>query len=158
MKRFLSVLALAMASPAVASPPPPPPVYVMEASNILATPAALDQARIAPLFAEDVKAYRNGQLVADGKAAWLRLRASESDRYHGRVIAFSQGFGGYNEEGRDLLVIDTYDKVDRTKLPRGMIVDPLMAARSTLYQFGRDQLIHAVRISEVAGILQAGKD
>lgn len=158
MKRLLSILALTIASPAIASPPPPPPVPVMDASNILASPAGFDPARIAPLFAADVKAYRNGKLVADGKPAWLSLRGTQAGHYNGRVIAFSQSSAGYSEDGGDLLVIDTYDTVDRTNLPPHSLADPRMASRSTLYQFGRDGLIHTVRIAEVAGFMQAGKD
>ena len=151
MKPLLFVLALTLTSSSIAAPPPAPPEYIYEASKILASPPAGDVAKIAPLFADDVKVYRNGLLIADGKAAWLRLRADEGARYSGRIIAFSEGRA-------DLLVIDTYDTVDRRNLPPTFLADPRPASRSTLYQFGNDQLIHAARISEVAGILEPGKD
>jgi hypothetical protein len=151
MKLLPFVLSLALASPAIAAPPPAPPEYIYDASKILASHSAHDVTKMAPLFADDVKAYRNGQLIADGKGAWLKLRADEAARYNGRVIAFSQGRD-------DLLVVDTYETVDRRNLPPTFLADPRPAARSTLYEFGKDQLIHAVRISEVAGILEAGKD
>jgi hypothetical protein len=130
----------------------------MDASKILASPAGFDPAKIAPLFAQDVKVFRNGKLIAEGKPAWLSLRGSHGGHYNGRVIAFSQASAGYSEDGGDLLVIDTYDTVDRTNLPPTFLADPRMASRSTLYQFGRDGLIHTVQIAEVAGFMQAGKD
>jgi hypothetical protein len=151
MKPLLFVLSLMLGSSAVAAPPPPPPNYIFEAGNILAARPAADAANYAALFADDVRVYRNGQLAAEGKAAWLKLHADEAARYNGRIIAFSEGRA-------NLLVIDTYDTVDRRNLPPTFLADPRPAARSTLYQFGADQRIHTVRISEVEGILVAGKD
>ncbi|MDB5692081.1 MAG: hypothetical protein JWO81_1144 [Alphaproteobacteria bacterium] len=157
MKQLPSILALAVASTADAAPPPAPPQYVYDASKILASPVIQDVAKIAPLFADDVKVYRNGRLAADGKTAWLRLRASESARYNGRVLGYSEGSAGSGDGEGDLLVIDTYDTVDRRNLPPTFIADSRMATRSTLYQFGNDRLIHAVRIAEVAGFLETPK-
>jgi hypothetical protein len=158
MKQLLSVFALVMASSAAASPPPPPPIYVMDAAKILASPAALDRTKIEPLFADDVKVYRNGKLIADGRAAWLKLRSAEAERYDGRVLGYSESYGGYSEGGGDLLVLDTYDTIDRKNLPPTFIADPRPATRSTLYQFGSDRLIHNVRIAEVAGFLETPKE
>jgi hypothetical protein len=143
--RYLSAvafLAALAASSARASPPPPPPGYVFDAERILASPGNGDLGRIAALFADDVAAYENGEPVARGKTAWLRLRASAVMHSDGRVI-------GYSEGGNDLLVVDTYDSVDRTKLPPSAIADPRMATRSILYRFGPDHLIHVVRIFRV---------
>ena len=156
MKQILCLLALTIASSAIAAPPPAPPEYVFEASKILASPAAQDAARLAPLFAVDVRAYRNGKLIADGKTAWLGLRASEAARYSPHILGFSDGWAADGGSG-DLLVLDTYDTVDRRNLPPTFIADPRMATRSTLYQFGGDRLIHAVRIAEVAGFLETPK-
>lgn len=157
MRVFVSVLALAFASPSVAAPPPAPPEYVFEATKILAASGSQDAARVAPLFADDVKAYRNGGLVAAGKAAWLTLRAAKAAHFNGDVAGLSQGWASSGQGGGDLLVIDTYDSVDRTDLPPHFLADPRVVTRSTLYQFGQDGLIHAVRIAEVAGFLETPK-
>ena len=152
MKPLPFILALMLASSAVAAPPPPPPSYVSDASKILTSPN-LEVGKIASLFADDVKVYRNGKLIADGRPAWLKLRSAEAERYNGRVLGYSESYGGYSEGGGDLLVFDTYDTVDRRNLPPTFIADPRPATRSTLYQFGDDRLIHNVRIAEVAGFL-----
>ncbi|HEX4736248.1 MAG TPA: hypothetical protein VH331_01675 [Allosphingosinicella sp.] len=157
MKPLLFVLALTLASPVVAAPPPPPPSYVSDASRVLTSPT-LDGPKVGSLFADDVKVYRNGKLIADGKIAWLKLRQAEVGHYYGRVLGYSRSYGGYSEGGGDLLVFDTYDTVDRRNLPPTFIADARPATRSTLYQFGSDRLIHNVRIAEVAGFLETPKE
>ena len=145
---FLFLLFTA-AFPAMASPPPPPPQYVWDAAKVLVAQTNADPVQLALLFADDLTAFQNGKIVATGKAAWLKWRADSHPG--GRVLGFSESFGGYSEGGGELLVVDTFDTVDRSNLPPGFLADPRAATRSTLYQFGTDHLIHFVRISRVGG-------
>jgi hypothetical protein len=151
MRYSFSALSLVIASSVAASPPPPPPEYVYEAANVLTRPAAEDPPMFTRLFAEDMSAFQNGKIVAKGKAAWLKWHAVMMARYDGRVLGYSESSAGSSDGGGDLLVVDTFDTVDRSDLPPQFVADPRMATRSTLYQFGSDHLIHVVRISRVGG-------
>jgi hypothetical protein len=146
----LSIALIALACPVIAavSPPPPPPEYVWNAGKLLTTPGVRNASALAPLFADDVMAFQNGKLIAKGKEAWLKWMAVAPGA---RVLGFSESSAGYGDAGGELLIVDTFDTVDRTNLPRGFVADPRMASRPTLYQFGADHLIHFVRISRTAG-------
>ena len=154
MKRYLLVVAFlaAAAGGARAAPPPPPPGYVYSASRVLAgAMAPTEIAALAPRFSKDVKVYENGDLVADGEAAWLSLARRKLAAPQRRVIGLAQSSGGYSKDGGELLVVDVVDSVDRAALPPGSIADPRLTTRSFLYQFGADGLIHVVRIARAGG-------
>lgn len=142
--------ALLIAMPGNAVPPPPPPSFVFEASGILADPVAKAEA-VAPLFANDVIAFDNGELVAEGKAAWLRWRQVERMHYYGRTLGYSYSSADYRRPGGSLLVVDSFDTIDTANLPPGMVMDARLTTRSTLYTFGSDHLIHTVRMLKAAG-------
>ena len=143
MRHVLSAIALMAPLPALASPPPPPPEYVSRAAKVLTATKAPDAAQYAPLLADDVTVFENGKTVATGKAAWINVWSKNTGHPSGRVI-------GYSENEGDLLVIDTFDAVDRTNLPPTSIADPRMVTRSTLYQFGSNHLIHFIRIEKTS--------
>jgi hypothetical protein len=139
---FASAMLLAAAPiPSVgASPPPPPPAYVAAVARLLtqsgnsATPGELGD-----FIAEDVQSYVNGKLVAKGKAQWEQGAAKAPP---------SSGLLGYSEgwkDGGTLMIVDQFDSVGRSSLPAGFVADPRYATRSTLYQFGSDGKIHAIR-------------
>lgn len=136
---LLSAFVLLLASVANAAPPPPPPEFVYDAMTAL---SGHDATKVARLFADDVTVFENGKMIAAGKDIWLSQFVPSIQNRSRRVIGYSEGF-------RELLVIDTYDTVDRNNLPPTFLADPRMATRSTLYQFGQDQLIHTVRISSI---------
>lgn len=146
MTRMLPGLALLLLlAPAVqAAPPPAPPEYVYHARQILTAAGGADVVTLAPLFADDLTISENGKTLASGKDAGVKLLAASMRGKARRVVLYSEGDG-------DLMVVDTWDTVDRANLPPTFIADPRMAARSTLYQFGDDQRIHAVRIMSATG-------
>jgi hypothetical protein len=150
--RFLIALALfAFASPASASPPPPPPEFVGKAAAILIEDVkAGGFERFADLFADDVAAFHNGRPIATGKAAWLAYVRSRIGRFERRLAAYSLASMPSEGSSGDLLVIDEVQPV----APPGMIADARWGTRATLYQFGQDQRIHAVRIVEADGFLR----
>jgi hypothetical protein len=96
--------------------------------------------RLSNFVAEDVRVYVNDKLVADGKAEWIRYSASAHISL-GRVLAYSAGWGS----NATLMIADAYDTVDRSNLPPNFIADPRPISRATLYQFGPDHKIHAIR-------------
>jgi hypothetical protein len=142
------MIALVLAMPAAAAPPPPPQEHVDDAAQILA--ASQQSAKFASLFADDVTAVENGRIVANGKAAWLKWHATSAAQ-KALILGYSESSAGYGSAAGDLLVLDTFDTVDRTKLPPGFLADPRMATRSTFYQFGPDHLIHVVRMERTGG-------
>jgi len=148
--QFLPLVAILSPS-AIAAPPPPPPQYIDGARQTLTISTGEDTAPFAALFADDVTVFENGKLVATGKDASLKLLVSSLQDKSRRVIGYSEGF-------RDLMVIDDFDTVDRSKVPPGVLVDPWRAARSVLYQFGADRLIHFVRLSTVRSIWQTPRN
>lgn len=150
---LLSVLlmTLALLPGAHAAPPPGPPAYVNGARKALTAPSGIDAAALAPLFSDDVAVFENGKTIATGKSEWLKLLIVVLQNKSRRVVLYNEGAG-------DLLIIDTYDAVDRTGLAPTFIADPRMEARSTLYQFGPDHLIHAVRISSATGFWAAPRN
>jgi hypothetical protein len=148
MKTRLVALALAISAPALAAPPPPPPEYLDKATQVLIHQAPADDGEAALLFSDDVTASENGNTIADGKANWLRWRNANLKSHDNRVLGYSEGYVG---EGAALLIVETFDTVDRSRLPPTAIADPRMATRSILYQFGADHLIHSVRISRADG-------
>src|SRR5947209_15598060 len=82
------VLAAAPATQAPAAPPPPPPPYVMDVAHLLTNQEdAGTVTQLSSFIAEDVRAYVNDKLVADGKADWVRYWAP-SRRSLGRVLAY----------------------------------------------------------------------
>ena len=105
-------LLLTAAFPAVAAPPPPPPQYVWDAARVLVSQTNADPVQLASLFADDVSVFQNGKNVAAGKAAWLKWRADSHPE--GRVLGYSESFGGYSEGGGEVLVVDTFDTVDQS--------------------------------------------
>jgi hypothetical protein len=148
--RTLCILSIGIASAALASPPPPPPEYIWADAKVLIAPTGSENAKLASLFADDVTAFQNGAVVAKGRTAWLKWRAkvwSGSDR----VLGFSESSAASSDSGGDVMVVDTFDTVDRANLTPGFVADPRWATRSTLYQFGPDHLIHFVRISRIGG-------
>jgi len=145
--RLILILWLSAISalPAWAAPPPPPPEHISNA-RVLLTSAEPELGKITALLAEDIIISENGKAVATGKEASLKMIASNMRARARRTVAFSAGY-------EEILVIDTYDYVPMTGIPPGMLVDPRMAGRSTLYQFGSDRLIHGVSISVARGFL-----
>lgn len=126
---------------AAAAPPPPPPTYVMDVAHLLTGEEGPDTVtQLSKFVADDVREYLNDKLVANGKPDWLH-GWGEAHRGLGRVL-------GYSPDWRDngtLMIADEYDTVDRSKLPPNFIADPRMTSRATLYQFGADHKIHAIR-------------
>jgi hypothetical protein len=134
-----------MAAPltdAAASPPPPPPSYVEAVATLLTHEEdAGTMAKLSNFVADDVRAYVNDQLVADGKTAWMRHYAAVHPRA-GAVLGYSDG---WQKDGASLMIVDQYDTVDRSNLPATIVMDPRYSTRATLYQFGPDRKIHAIR-------------
>jgi hypothetical protein len=140
--QFASVIAL-LATPlagAAASPPPPPPSYVEAVASLLSHAEDADAVtKLSRFVADDVRAYVNDRLVADGKAAWMRHYAASGI---GTVLGYSDG---WQKDGASLMIVDQYDTVDRSNLPATTVMDPRYSTRATLYQFGQDRKIHAIR-------------
>jgi hypothetical protein len=140
---FASTIALAAAplTRALAAPPPPPPSYVMDVAHLLtAKEDAGTITQLAGFVADDVRDYVNDEIVADGKTVWMREWAA-ARRSPGRVLAYSPDW----RDNGSLMIVDEYDTVDRSDLPLNFIADPRMTSRATLYQFGPDHKIHAIR-------------
>jgi hypothetical protein len=100
------------------------------------------------LFGDDVVAFENGATIAKGRAEWLKWRARATPAGPGRTIGYSEG---YMEGPPSVLIVDMYDTVDRAKVPPTWMVDPSIATRATLYEFGPDHLIHVIRILRTPG-------
>ena len=160
MKRLaLSGLIVAcVTSAAGAAPPPAPPAYVYEAGQLLAaSPAPSDVERLRTLFSNDVQVFENGESVAEGRQAWLRLAETKIIHAQRRVIGHVEASAGYSKGGGDLLVVDEVDIVDRRGLPTTFLADPRLQTRAFLYQFGSDGLIRTVRITEAAGFWEQAR-
>ena len=143
LRRVASTAAIiaATATGSIAAPPPPPPEYVMEVGNLLSADAdARTMSQLGDYIANDVHAYVNAKLVANGKADWLRQQARVKS-VGGHLLAYSEGW----QNGGTLMIADEYDTVDRSNLPPHMVADPRPATRSTLYQFAADGKIHAIQ-------------
>ena len=151
MRCFVFVLSVMVSLPALAAPPPPPPEYIWQATKVLTAEKPPAAANYAPLFADDVVTLEDGKTIADGKAARLAAWSKGSSRYNGHIIRYSESSAGDSEGGGEILVVDTFDTVDRTGLRPTFLADPRMATRSTLYQFGPDHLVHYVRIAKTDG-------
>ena len=137
----LYALAALAAAPLSAAPPPPPPSYVSDVAALLTKAGDQSQPRIADFVARDVKVYVNGRLVAQGKADWLRRYAAHRPE-SAELLGYSEG---WDANGGSVMIVDQFDTVDRSKLPAIFVADPRYDTRSTLYQFGRDHKIHAIR-------------
>jgi hypothetical protein len=121
-----------------AAPPPPPQAYVRAVADLLTeneTANTLEQ--LSSYVADDVRAFVNDKLVSDGKADWLRHYVPAPNR----PMAVSAGW----QNNGSLMLVDVVDSVDRSELSRGFIADPDYLSRVTLYQFGPDHEIHAIR-------------
>ena len=147
--RLVAILAaVAFSAPAVASPPPPPPEYVTHATGILTGDwDVVQRPEFAALFSNDVVAYVDGKKNITGKTAWLALERETTEKFHRRVEGYAQASLPSPGDGGDLLILDEVDPIR----PYG---DPRWSTRSILYQFGRDGLIHTVRITQVHGYLE----
>ena len=153
MRRLLSCLLAVVATPIMASPPPSPPAFVVEAGEVLRDPASADANRVARFFADDVIASENGTVVARGKADWLAWRTAAMAHYEGRTLGYAEGWRRDIVSGGELMVVDTFDDLDRSKLSPTFIVDPRPKTRTTLYRFASDHLIHAVEMVRVESFL-----
>lgn len=131
---------------ASAAPPPPPPSYVTEVAALLTANEGAPQTRIADLVADDVKVFVNDRKVAQGKRSWLRYASHQP---------VSAGLLGYSEgrvqNGGVLAIVDQFDTIDGSNLPKTLIADPRFDTRSTLYEFGADAKIHAIRMLVATG-------
>jgi hypothetical protein len=135
------VLTAAPLNEAPAAPPPPPPSYVMDVAHLLTNQEDTGTiARLSNFVADDVRAYVNDKLVADGKANWTRYWAPARHSLGG-VLAYSPDW----RANGSLMIVDEYDTVNRADLPPGFVADPRYTSRATLYQFGPDHKIHAIR-------------
>jgi hypothetical protein len=126
-----------------AVPPPPPPAWVTVEADLIALDKGADATageQLSYFVADDVRAYINDKLVADGKADWLR-HYGPAPIGRGRVVASS----GNWHANDSLMVVEQFDSVDRSKLPAEGVVDAGPLSRVTLYQFGPDHKIHAIR-------------
>jgi len=135
----LCASATLIAAPLSAAPPPPPPSYVSDVATLLTANSA-PQARLVDFVADDVRVYVNDRVVAQGKANWLQY-ASVRPASAG-LLGYSEGWA---EDGGSLMIVDQFDTIDRSKLPKDFIVDARFDTRSTLYEFGKDHKIHAIR-------------
>ena len=97
-------------------------------------------ARLSNYVADDVRAYLNDKLVADGKPNWIRYSAS-AGRTFGRVLAYSPDW----RANGSLMIVDEYDTIDRTKLPPNVVADPRLTSRAQLDEFGPDHKLHTIR-------------
>jgi len=139
---------MASAIPAASSSLPPPPEYAWSASKILADASIKDQARVAPLFAEDVQVTKDGKPLAAKKAEWMSFWFKDRKRFFGKTVLYSMG----RRDAGVLLVLDQFDTRDdfTNPPPPG---EAQWSTRSTLYAFGPDGLVHSVQISEVDSFL-----
>jgi hypothetical protein len=142
-----------MATPvtsAKAISPPPPPAWVTVESDLIALDKgddAIAREQLSHFVADNVRVYINDKLVADGKANWLKFYGP-APIGHGRVVA-----GSGNWQANDsLMVIEEFDSVDRSKLPPGLLADSGHLSRVTLYEFGPDRRIHAIRTLVGGGV------
>jgi hypothetical protein len=148
MVRFVSAAFsfIAMVVPlasAAAVPPPPPPAWVTVESDLIALDKgtnAIAGEQLSYFVADDVRVYINDKLVADGKADWLK-HYGPAPIGRGRVLASS----GNWQTNDSLIVVEQIDSVGSSKLPAGVIKDSGKLSRVTLYQFGADNKIHAIR-------------
>jgi hypothetical protein len=148
MRLVAIMAAVVLPTAAVASPPPPPPEYVTHATEILTSDwNAAQRPEFAALFGNDVVAYVDGKRSIIGKIAWLALERETNEKFHRRVEGFARSSLPSAGDSGDLLILDEIDPIR----PYG---DPRWSTRSILYQFGRDGLIHTVRITEVHGFLE----
>lgn len=145
VKFTFPVLAILMATPlasADAISPPPPPAWVTVESDLVALDKGVDPTaaeQLSNFVADDVRAYVNGKLVAEGKADWLRHYGSAAIG-RGRVVASS----GNWQTNDSLMVVEQFDSVGRSKLAGG-VAESGHVSRVTLYHFGPDHKIHAIR-------------
>ena len=116
------------------------------AARLTANGGSASPRQIVDSIAEDVKVYVNDRMVAHGKAAWLHYASSRPAAT--LLLTYSEG---WSADGGSLMIVDQFDTVDRSKLPPGFLADPRYDTRSTLYEFGKDQKIHAVRTLIGAG-------
>ncbi len=137
---LLIFLALIFSSAAVAGIQPPPPQYIIDAEQALTAKAGENLMQVNSLLADDVTVFENGKLMATGKEASLKLLMPVMKNTSRQIIGYSGGSG-------NLLIVDTFDVVDRSNLPPNFFAEPEIASRSSLYQFGDDHLIHFVQIS-----------
>lgn len=147
---FLIIAAVAVmpVDPAIASPGPPPPDYIVEAAkHVVPTQTAATIDGYAADLANDLTVWRNGELAAPGKAAWLAIERDRLGKVDRRVIGYVEGYDS-------ILVIDQFD--DRSDVPDtpDAIFDPRYKTRAVRYQFGADHRIHSIRITQTDGILQ----
>ncbi|MGN6850465.1 MAG: hypothetical protein ACTHJK_13495 [Sphingomicrobium sp.] len=122
--------------------PPPPPAWVTVEADLIALDKGVDPTageQLSHFVANDVRVYINDKLVADGKADWLR-HFGPAPIGHGRVVASS----GNWHANDSLMVVEQFDSVDRSKVPPD-VADSGSLSRVTLYRFGPDHKIHAIR-------------
>jgi hypothetical protein len=143
-----AIFALSSSQQVAAAPPPMPPAYVSEVSTLLSRAMTAPVAeQLGAYLADDVHAYDNGALVARGRSSWLeRMERTPTGSDH--VIGKSEG---WDAQGGSLMIVDQYDSVDRSHLPKTFLADPRFAIRATLYQFGQDHRIHVIRSIHGAG-------
>ncbi len=144
MRALFLLGCLAVSSAAMASTPPPPPAYVSAAGDIIMSPAVSVSA-YRQILAPDLKIEENGKPIGVGPDAWIKYVQAHSQSRS--VIGHAGGWAG---DAGDLLVLDTFDSVDRTGLPPSALADPRFTSRSTLYRFGVDEKIHRIYVADVA--------
>lgn len=128
---------------AAAVPPPPPPAWVTVEADLIALEKGTDATageQLSYFVADNVRVYLNDKLAADGKADWLR-HYGPAPFGRGRILATS----GNWQTNDSLMVVEQFDSVDRSKLPPGALASSGNVSRATLYQFGTDHKIHAIR-------------
>ncbi len=146
MKRLFGLAMLATAALASASPLAPPPAYVSTATDVIMASRPNTPA-FRQLFANDLTISENGSPVGTGVGKWIAMEASKAG--HPTTLGYTSGWDG---DLGTLLIIDTYESVDRGEMPAAKIVDSRPITRSVLYQFGADEKIHHVVISSVTSI------
>jgi hypothetical protein len=146
VKFTFAVTAILIAAPlasAQAISPPPPPAWVTVEADVVALDKGVDPTvaeQLSHFVADDVRAFINDKLVAEGKADWLR-HYGPAPIGRGRVVACS----GNWQANDSLMVVEQFDSVGRSKLAAGAVTDSGRLSRVTLYQFGPDHRIHAIR-------------
>lgn len=135
------IFALSTAAPAV-PPAPPPPGVADIAAKITDTfkPDTFDQ--YAALFSDDVKVYKNGELLAANKAEWLGMARKMAANWHVKKLDSAPSWKG-------VLITETIN--DMPPYQPGLIVDCCFWARSALYGFNDAHLINEVRFLESGG-------
>lgn len=146
MRSVIAIFFVTLASTASASTPPPPPEYVMSAAEIITSPHQ-DIASLRKIFANDLVAEKAGKAICTGQSSWLKYAKDHAQARS--IIGYS---GGWSDKAGDLMVVDSYDSVDRAGLPSTAIADARPATRSILYRFGSDEKIHHIYIQEIKGI------